>query len=76
MLLFKRIYVISFILFWIYVIYYPFVMKVFNLKTNYKPNIDTTCAQIMFSSMPILNTATLIYFVYDDIQIYKRNKYR
>ena len=74
MLFFKRVYVISFVLFWMYVIYYPLINRVFDLQVKYKPNIDLTCNHIFVSALPVLNTFVLIYFVNQDINIYRVNK--
>ena len=71
---FKKFHVLCFALFWIYVLSYPLIDKVFKLRSSYIPNYELTYEMIWTSSIPIINTAALIVMIKEDIDLYKKNK--
>lgn len=73
LIFFKKLHIISFALTWIYTLSYPYIDKALNLKSDYKPNYETTYEIIWTSAIPIMNTAALIVAIQQDIELYKKS---
>lgn len=73
-MIFKKFHIICFTLFWIYVLSYPLIDKVFKLRSTYVPNYKMTYEMIWISAIPILNTSALIVMIKEDIELYQKNK--
>lgn len=70
----KKIYALSFIVLWIYFIYYPTIDKVLKLNSGFQHSLNKTCNLIIFSSLPGINTYILIVMIREDIELYLNRK--
>lgn len=73
-MVFKKFHIICFALFWIYVLSYPLIDKIFKLRSDYTPNYEMTYDMIWVSVTPIINTSALIMMIKEDIDLYYKNK--
>lgn len=70
----KRIYVLSFIIMWIYLLSYSYIDKYLELNSNFKPNINLTINYIITSASPIINTFAIILMIQEDIKLFKESR--
>lgn len=70
----KRIYVLSFIIMWVYLLSYSYIDKYLELNSNFKPNINLTINYIITSASPIINTFAIILMIQEDIKLFKESK--
>lgn len=70
----KRIYVLTFIIMWLYLINYSTIDRIFKLNSGFKGNIDHTIKYMFVSVMPGLNTINLIICINEDIKLYKESR--
>lgn len=70
----KRIYVLSFIIMWVYLLSYSYIDTYLNLNSNFKPNINLTINYIITSASPIINTFAIILMIQEDIKLFKESR--
>lgn len=70
----KRIYVLSFIIMWVYLLSYSYIDKYLELNSNFKPNINLTINYIITSASPIINTFAIILMIQEDIKLFKESR--
>lgn len=70
----KRIYVLSFIIMWVYLLSYSYIDKYLELNSNFKPNIDFTINYIITSASPIVNTFAIVLMIQEDIKLFKESR--
>lgn len=73
-LLLKRIYVLSFIIMWVYLLSYSYIDKYLKLNSDFKPNINLTINYIVTSASSIVNTYAIILMIQEDIKLFKENR--
>lgn len=70
----KRIYVLSFIIMWVYLLSYSYIDKYLELNSNFKSNINLTINYIITSASPIINTFAIILMIQEDIKLFKESR--
>lgn len=70
----KRIYVLSFIIMWVYLLSYSYIDKYLELNSNFKPNINLTINYIITSASPIVNTFAIVLMIQEDIKLFKESR--
>ena len=70
----KRIYVLSFIIMWVYLLSYSYIDKYLELNSNFKPNINLTINYIITSASHIINTFAIILMIQEDIKLFKESR--
>lgn len=70
----KRIYVLSFIIMWVYLLSYSYIDKYLELNSNFKPNINLTINYIITSASPIINSFAIILMIQEDIKLFKESR--
>lgn len=70
----KRIYVLSFIIMWVYLLSYSYIDKYLELNSDFKPNIDFTINYIITSASPIVNTFAIVLMIQEDIKLFKESR--
>lgn len=73
-LLLKRIYVLTFVIMWLYLINYSTIDKIFKLNSDFKGNIDHTITYMFISVIPGINTINLLICINEDIKLYKESR--
>ena len=70
----KRIYVLSFIIMWVYLLSYNYIDKYLKLNSDFKPNINFSINYIITSATPIINTFSIILMIQEDIKLFKESR--